>query len=388
MRKLASIQRVLNIYPIEGADRIEVAQINGWKVIQKKGESKVGDLVVYFEIDSFLPVRPEFEFLRATSLKVMEGVEGYRIKTRKLKGVVSQGLVLPLDAFPWDNHPSLQTCGYGVFEEGMDVTELLGVKKYEVAEIHQGFTRTKGNFPHFIPKTDQTRIQNRPSLLEDRKTVWEVTLKMDGSSMTVYHKDGDVGVCSRNLELTIDDETKAGNHFVKTAVELDLLERLKEAGRNVAVQGELMGPGIQGNREGLAVHHYFIYDVWDIDAMRYMSVAERVQFLTSVFPEVYETEEIGMHVARNATQRLRHCPAVSFTYDGGGSSTFDEMVNDAETKATECFVPGVYTVEDLLALADAPSLNHPVAEGFVFKSMDGQTSFKVINNKYLLKCEA
>lgn len=361
MRKLASIQRVLNIFPIEGADRIEVAQINGWKVIQQKGESKVGDLVVYFEIDAFLPVRPEFDFLRSTSLKVMDGAEGYRIKTRKLKGVVSQGLLLStsiLDGF--------------FVEEGDDVTELLGVKKYEVAEIHQGFTRTKGNFPSFIPKTDQTRIQNRTSLLQDNDQRWEITLKMDGSSMTVYHKDGATGVCSRNLELTVDADTISGNHFVKTAFELGLMNRLKSFGRNVAIQGELMGPGIQGNRENLPHHVYFVYDVWDIDAMRYLSPDERCSLLDTIFPEMAPTCVFGIPEARNFNVRLRHCPAVTNTEDGP-YPTFSDM--------------GIHTLEGILEFADQESLFHKIAEGFVFKSKDGQTSFKVINNKYLLKCE-
>src|SRR5260221_575643 len=96
MRKLASIQKVLDIQPIPNADAIEVVTINGWKVVSKKGEFKIGDLCVYFEIDSFLPIKPEFEFLRKSCYRKMaDGSEGFRLRTIKLRGQISQGLVLP-----------------------------------------------------------------------------------------------------------------------------------------------------------------------------------------------------------------------------------------------------------------------------------------------------
>ncbi len=97
-RKLASVVKIVDIQPIKDADAIVVASVKGWKVVVKKGEFNVGDLAVYYEIDSFLPVRPQFEFLRKSSFKRMGSSEGFRLKTIKLRGQISNGLLMPLSS--------------------------------------------------------------------------------------------------------------------------------------------------------------------------------------------------------------------------------------------------------------------------------------------------
>lgn len=331
-RKLASIRRIDAIEPIEGADKIVVAKIGGWQVVTQKTNYQVGDLCVFFEIDSFLPVEERFEWLRKTSYKKFEdGTEGFRIKTIKLRGQLSQGLSLPLSDFPeLANLP-----------EGEDVTDLLKVIKYDPPVPVSMSGIMKGRFPSFIPKTDQERIQN---CIKDVSTKWkdhkfEATLKLDGSSMTVYYKDGDFGVCSRNLDLIEDDE----NIFWKTAKSYELDTALRTIGRNIAIQGELMGPGIQGNREAFSVHRFFVFDIYDIDKQRYFTRKERQEFLDD---HLYDLDDV---------------PHIN-----------DIKVDD-------------FTLEDFLEYADRKSINNEVAEGVVFKSLDDPSvSFKVINNKFLL----
>ncbi|MBO5552120.1 MAG: 2'-5' RNA ligase, partial [Lachnospiraceae bacterium] len=126
MRKLASIQRIYDIEPIEGADRIELAHVLGWQCVVNKRQFKPMDLAVYFEIDSFLPIRPEFEFMRASSYRKTDIMgEGFKLKTMKFKGKLSQGLLLPVSTFP--EIP-------GDVQLGDDITELLKVRKWEIEE--------------------------------------------------------------------------------------------------------------------------------------------------------------------------------------------------------------------------------------------------------------
>jgi RNA ligase (TIGR02306 family) len=152
MRKLASIQRVWDVQPIEGSDFLQQVKVEGWTVVANKGDFQKGDLAVYFEIDSFLPVRPEFEFLRKTSYKNTDIMgEGFRLRTIKLRGVLSQGLVLPISTFkelPAD------------IELGTDVTEKLGVKKWEIEERATTGGTVIGTLPYDVPHTDETRVQS------------------------------------------------------------------------------------------------------------------------------------------------------------------------------------------------------------------------------------
>ena len=154
MRKLASIQRITHIEPIEGADKIELAHVLGWQCVVNKGQFKENDLAVYFEVDSFLPIKPEFEFLRSSSYKKTDLMgEGFRLRTMKFRGQISQGLLLPVSQF----QPLL-----GDTEEGMDVTDKLEVKLWEIEERATTGGTVIGNLPMDIPHTDETRVQAEP----------------------------------------------------------------------------------------------------------------------------------------------------------------------------------------------------------------------------------
>lgn len=339
-RKLASIQRVDKIQPIPGADNIVCATVLGWELVTQKTNFKEGDLCVFFEVDSFLPVREEFEFLRKACFKSTKNLgDGFRLKTIKLRGQVSQGLILPIESlFRLDE----------VREElkiADDLTEILNVQKYEKPIPSQLQGKIRGNFPSFIPKNDQERAQNLVGKLRYKlNDVFEATLKVDGSSMTVYNKDDVFGVCSRNLDLKDEDN----NLYWKVAKAYNLEEFLK--GKNLALQGELMGPGVQGNREQLPNHKFYIFDVWDIDAQRYYTPTERHDF-----------------VCKNML--LDHVPSIT-------------MLQLCDIVKEDSIIP------DLLKYAEEiKSINHPIAEGVVFKSLDGKFSFKIINNEYLLKEE-
>ncbi len=139
-RKLASVVKIVDIQPIPGADAIVVVTVKGWKVVVKVNEYKVGDLAVYYEIDSFLPIRPQFEFLRKSSYKRMGSSEGFRLKTIRLRGQISQGLLTPIPE------------GISNPKEGDDLTEALDIVKYEPPIPAQLAGKIKGTFPSFIPK--------------------------------------------------------------------------------------------------------------------------------------------------------------------------------------------------------------------------------------------
>lgn len=345
-RVMARVVRIDAINLIEGADQIEVAQIGGWKVVVKKGEYTAGSLAVYCEIDSFIPhnIAP-FLTKPGQFPKVYNEVEGQRLRTIKLRGQISQGLLLPLDVAMEKFVNSDEDDGEELCErfcEGADVTELLGIQKWEPPQEFRA-ANAKGSFPYFIPKTDQERIQNLSRSLEKwnaESHQWQVTEKIDGSSMTVFYKDGDVGVCSRNLELK-DDGTST---FWETAKSEGLVEKLIALGKNIALQGELIGGQIQGNAYKVNNFQFHLYDIFDIDAQQYLT------------PKDVEGTALRLN--------LRHVPVLEqFT-------TFDVRM------------------EDLIAYAEGKSVvgAKPEREGLVFKSLnEPETSFKVISNKWLLK---
>ena len=338
MRKLATIRKIDSINPIEGADAIECAVVGGWTTVIKKGDFKVDDLVVYCEIDSWIPNSIAPFLSKGHEPREYMGVPGERLRTVKLRGQVSQGLIL---------HRYVALDKVGEIYEGMDVSDLLNINKYEPPVSAQLAGQMSGGFPSFIPKTDQERIQNLTRDFDrwkERGYTWEETEKLDGSSMTVFIKDGNIGVCSRNWELK---ETE-GNTLWALARQGNLLETVfKHMGMNVAFQGEVIGPGIQGNKYKLTKHEFHIYDMYDIDAQRYFSPAQRHAI-------VYQ---FG----------LTHVPA--------------------KLDATS-FV-GV-DVNSLIASADGESLvgaAKPKREGLVFKCNEAPASFKVISNSFLLKSE-
>jgi RNA ligase (TIGR02306 family) len=279
MRKLASIQKIDSLTPIPKADAIECATVLGWHVVVKKGEYKVGDRVVYIEIDSLLPERPEFEFLRPSYKPAIVNAAGetllragFRVRTVKLRGQVSQGICFPLSILPdvlGENENSIALTS--MVDVGTDVTDVLGIVKYEIPE-ELGGVRLPGlnAFPSGIPKTDETRVQNLGGLLHAcRGKQFVRTEKLDGSSFTAFVHGEEFGVCSRNLKLDPNDTT---HHFCALAAKLDIaakMRALQSVLGDFAIQGEVCGPGIQKNKYELIEHRLFVFDVFYLGTSEY-----------------------------------------------------------------------------------------------------------------------
>ncbi len=336
-RKLASIRRIKEIIPHTNADALELALIDGWQVVVKKDEFKPSDHCVYFEIDSFLPKEERYQFLARNSYRSTPNLgDGYRLRTVKLRGELSQGLALPINMFPELVDVALS--------DDLEVSDILKIQKFELPEPTLLRGTVKGKFPSFIRKTDQERVQNLIGKISRyyKDDEFEVSVKLDGSSMTVYCKDGQVGVCSRNLDLTEDDT----NAFWKMARHYDLPVRLPALEMNIAIQGELVGPGIQGNPQNLDKLDFYVFDIYDIDRQVYMLPWER-RLITSV---------LG----------LNHVPVI------------DEKLSLSHLSHDELkdYILGL--TEGTCVLTDRPR------EGIVFKSLEAAFSFKAIANSYLL----
>jgi RNA ligase (TIGR02306 family) len=342
MRKLATIQTIKEILQIEGADAIEIAVVNGWSVVvAKNAHHKVGDKVVYCEIDSFLPIEPEFEFLRKSSYKKLsDGTEGFRLRTIKLRGQISQGLIISLLDAKKITQRNLNIDDQD-WLEGEDVSGKLGIIKYEppVPASLQGIA--KGLFPSFIPKTDEERIQNLSETyftFKENPVPYYVTEKLDGSSATYYYRNGEFGVCSRNLELIETDD----NTFWKVARILDLENKLKSLHFNVSLQGELVGEGIQGNPYKILGQKVFFFNAYNIDEGRYLDFDR--------FMEIIDSLELSTVPVLETNFKL--------------PDTIEEILSYSENKS---------------------SLNKSFdREGVVIRSVDRKISFKAISNRFLL----
>ncbi|MCY2993216.1 MAG: RNA ligase (ATP) [Planctomycetota bacterium] len=344
-RKLASIQRALEIRPIENADAIELVRIKGWQCVTRKGEFRVGDLGVFLEIDAIPPDTDEFRFLwqpkpqPETSATVSpqpdSRPETFRIRTMKLRGVMSQGLFLPLVPFSLSD-----------VREGDDVTERIGVGKYEPPPPTDMGDR-RGSFPPLVPKTDEMRVQSVPQVLDElRGRPYVITQKVDGTSATfcIDPRDGEFHVCGRSMSI------KPGeNIYWRVAWKYDLEASLRRR-PSLAIQGEVVGPGIQKNRLGLKETSLFAFSVFDISAARYLDHDDA----RAVFAE------IGL-------------PPVAVIEEG------------------DCFQ---HTQASLLTLAEGkyPGTNNE-REGLVVRprhesispTLNGRLSFKVISNRFLLR---
>lgn len=327
MRKLATIRKIDDILPIDGADAIEVAVVDGWKVVVKKGEYQVNDLAVYCELDSWIPTELAPFLSKGKDPREFNGVKGERLRTIKLRGQISQGLLLPYAVVG------------KICSEGEDVSEILGIQKWEKPISAQLAGQVKGNFPTAIPKTDQERVQNITKQLPILQgSLFEVTEKLEGSSMTCYLLDGVFGVCSRNLDLKRDDN----NAFWKVAIKYDIETKMRGLGMdNFAIQGELIGPGVQGNIYNLTDLDFYVFDIYDVGVGEYL------------YPDFRNVliDKIG----------LKHVPVLE-TYKLEGD------------------------VEDILAKAEGKSVLNPKQEreGIVFKDVAGGITFKAISNKYLM----
>ena len=364
-RKLVTVRKISALTDIPGADLISLSTIDGWQVIVKKTEFTIGDACLFFEIDSFLPLEPRYEFLKKTTK--FDGKEGYRLKSMKMRSCLSQGLALPLSMFPEITDP----------KEDFDYSEKLGVIKYDnesqayVGKPGMKKDKVRGNFPSYIPKTNQERIQNLTtyfSTLVDEE--FEETLKLDGSSLTCYkiihtptlwervksifgikHKAYHFGVCSRNLELTptannrlvFDNQGKESiydqSDFWTAAYKYKLEDKLPTG---YAVQGELIGPKIQDNHEKVIELQYYVFDVFNIKTGLYLLPQERREFC--------------------ALHDIPHVPVVNTS-----------------------FKPLQLGLDNLLKHVEGESMNPgTVSEGRVYKHVTKPTTFKAISNKYLL----
>ena len=329
MRTLASIQRIESLSPIPNSDNLEKATILGWSCVVKKGDFTPGSLCVYCEVDSILPERPEFEFLRQRH---------FRIKTVRLRGQISQGICFPLSILPSHITPI----------EGFDVTDTLNITKYEPQIPIELKSEVRGNFPPLIPKTDETRIQSVPDVLKrNQYETCYITEKLDGTSCTFIIIDGELHVCSRNLDL----KDSPNNIYWNMARKYNIENVLLDSSLLGAIQGEICGPGINENPLGLTEHTFFAFNTFTKD-YRYLNKLG-FNLLSSVgIPSVPVI-----------------CPNISLP------GTVSEMVKIATQKS---------------------SLNPNMwMEGIVCRSHNenktdeelGRLSFKVINPEYLIQNE-
>lgn len=334
MRTLASIQRIIALDPIKDADTIEVATVLGWKVVVKKGIHKVGELVVYFEIDSLLPELPVFEFLRASSWN--EKFKSYRLKSIRLRGQISQGLIIPINEF--------------LELEGLDLTDLLGISKYE-PPVPAEISGDAKSFSWPIAKTNETRIQTIPEILNSIKgKPYYISSKLDGTSSTfILDLDGQFHVCGHNYSY----KEKEGNTFWELAKKYNIKEKLEgyyqKTGIHIALQGETCGPGIQKNKLGLLEQDVFFFNAINVDNRKTLSFEELVVLC----------KEFGLKTVPILEED------VSFPYN---------------------------FVEEVLAKADGfykndgfeNALPKQQREGIVIRTKDSTISFKVISNAFLL----
>lgn len=343
-RKLATIQKIISIDSIKGADFIVKARVMGWDVVVKKDEFQEGDMCCFCEVDSILPDgQPWAEFMRPRK---------FRVKTIRLKKVLSQGLALPLSILPEqyiEDCKALGPHGPVGIRVGDDVTEVLGIKKYEIPEHNGGakMGQSAGSFPHYVPKTDEIRVQSALRCLDELKGLpYYITLKCDGTSGTFVKYEDEFLACSRNWAKK-DDET---NVYWAMVHKYDLDKLIPEG---FAVQGEIVGPGIQANRLILPEVDLRVFTVYDINARRRVEYKELVKFC----------EAIGV-------------PMVPVLEEG---EAFD------------------YNLEQLLEKARGKyegTKNH--REGLVIRpqvntysqKLQGPLSIKAINNDFLLKGEA
>ena len=386
-RKLASIVVIDNVSPIDGADRLEVAEMagKGWKVVTAKGEVFPGDLCCYFEIDSFLPADDErYAFLKDRCLRkfVSKGGnvlrEGIRIKTIKLRGQISQGLLMPIEKFPEitsrmpDNlHINLSESEDCIVPElvpsiGADVTNLLHVEHYdEVKEQLQPLTGSNpitsdalGRFPSdYVPKTDEERIQNLGDWFEKYKDMeWEATAKDDGSSLTMFYSptidaETSFGVCTRNLRIK-PELAKGGIPLgYQMAAKYNVEEKLKayfdETKLEIAVQGELVGPGVNADRDKYQTHEWHVFKIFDITNQRFLLPLER----------------------RKLCEKLE--------------LTHVQVINPSIKVFTE-----LPSMDAVLKFAEGKTARGNEREGIVFKSNTiHDLSFKAVSNRYLMKQE-
>ena len=337
MRSMASIRVISSIKPIPKADKIELATVDGWSCVVQKGLYQEGDTVIYCEPDSWIPHDIAPFLSNGKQPEVFEGVEGAKLRTLRLKGQLSQGLILNTNLL--DSIVKISI--------GDDVSDLLGILKYEEPLSEDLIGVAKGKKPFYIPHSDQDRIQNifhTPQYTENVKNhKWFVTEKLEGCSMYVYSSDEGSGVCSSSIEFAEGDSM-----FWQTAEKLNLINKVKEIsktlGHHIVIQGELIGPKIQKNIYKLNDYNFYAFSMYDIKKGHYLCPQHTYDLCVK--------------------HNIKHVPVESTNLDLFSAS-----------------------LDDILDLAkDNSKINkHKKREGLIFRSLDGTSSFKVINNDYLLK---
>ena len=346
MRKLASVQRIWKIEPIDGADRIELAYVLGWQCVVNRGQFRPMDLAVYFEIDSFLPIRPEFEFMRTSSYRKTDIMgEGFRLRTMKFRGQISQGLLLPISEFSEIAED---------IEPGSDVTEILGVRKWEIEEKATTGGTVIGSLPIDVPHTDETRIQAEPDLIMDFAGLeYYISTKMDGSSHSVSIDEDGFHVTGHNYEYRDDGKSAFYELVKRDDIETGIRRYYEENNLQLlTVQGEFCAPGIQKNRLKLSRPEWYVFTV-RVDGKR-VGLKKMQEICDELNLQMVPIEEIGTDL------------------------------------------PSRYpTVEALLERADGEYPKGGRKEGIVIRPTEpvyndrisAALSMKVVNNKYLLKNE-
>jgi RNA ligase (TIGR02306 family) len=335
MRKLARIVKLDNVEKHANADTLDVCSVGGWTVVSKHGLHKAGDYVVYCEIDSWMPhsLAP-FLTKEGKEPRVFEDTPGQVLKTVRLRGIVSQGLIIPVRDTLLDDT--------AVFE-GNDVSELLGILKYEPPLPAALAGNARCSFPSVVPKTDSERIQNLSEELEKWKqeqTQFCITEKLDGTSVTYIKDDGDIHVCSRNWSLQDTDNTY-WQVFRKYGIE----KALAKIPFNCAIQGEIIGPGIQDNIYKLNAPTLFVFNIYNIDMKAYIAFSDMLELCIAC--------------------KLTTVPFIGNT-----------------------FIDANKTIDELLNFADGKSLINTSAnrEGLVYKGIENTSlNFKTISNEWLLK---
>ncbi|KAI9334907.1 hypothetical protein BDR26DRAFT_866373 [Obelidium mucronatum] len=344
-RALATIQTIKTIEKIPKADKIVKVTFASvaWECVMKSTEPEINSKVVYFEIDSIVPSDdPAFED--------MEKVH-WRVKTIKLRGQISQGLARPVDAFG-DRLDGI------LMDDGTDVTDLLKVVKYihpDERSVYRdtGTSNPSGTFPAYIARTDEPRAQNIRDLEKYLETLdFHVAVKMDGTSATYYKKDGVFGACSRNVDIVEAEANPEQKKYWETAQEYGIEERLLALGLdNIALQGEICGPGINGNRGKIPQNTLYIFTAQDLNRQkRYSSAA--LSDLVSKLNQV-----------TIAAKPLTLVPSLGILKAGTLKSCKELAVYSEGT----CIV------------------SKEQREGIVLRSENGRISMKMISPKYLLK---
>jgi RNA ligase (TIGR02306 family) len=306
----------------------------GWNVVVAKSENhKVLDKIIYLEIDSVCPEAIWSEFLRPRK---------FRVKSIKLRGCLSQGLILPLSILSGLEELPIDT----------DVTEQLGIKKYEPPLPKSGgpnMGKAKGNFPSFINKTDETRIQSKKKVIEELKLAgpFYIGVKVDGTSSTFCYDGDEFCACSRNWKKTEDDE----NIYWEMARKYKLADILK--GTSLGIQGEIVGPKIQKNRLGLAETDLLVFDLYNINSGRYLSLYEMINFCKD---NGLQTVPIEMIV-------------------DSGFDEFDYSLSAWLKRAEGLYIGTNQQREGIVVRPVTPTYS---------QVLQGRLSFKVINNLYLL----